>query len=428
MAMQHTVWSYGAVMYEMNVRQLTKAGTFKAAMRRLEHLRSIGVDVVWLMPIYPIGEVERKGSLGSYYSISDYCDVNPEFGKMADFDAFVAEAHRLGMKVILDWVANHTARDAKWLKNKPVSWYERDENGAAKVPWDWSDTAKLNYDERGVWKGQIEAMKFWVCKHAVDGFRCDMAMLVPLGFWQEARRELQCVKKDIFMLAEAEGVEFFDNAFDACYGWELHHSMCDVAQGKSRVWNLRDKVYAILNNFPQDSMHLSFTSNHDENSWSGSEYSRFGAALGAMTALTFVLPKTIPLIYTGQEYGYDHSFAFFDKDAMPEMPDNDTTELYRCLCALKHDFTALLSADLGGSFVEIDTNAPDCLLAFVRENMEGRVVYIANLSPYKVFSDFHTGIYEGQYRDVITGADATLYEHTWGDMEPWSFRVLAQKF
>lgn len=428
MAMQHVDWSYGAVMYELNIRQLTKAGTFKAAMRHLKHLRDIGVDVVWLMPIYPIGRVERKGSLGSYYSISDYCDVNPEFGKMADFDAFVAEAHRLGMKVILDWVANHTARDAKWLKDKPVSWYERDENGVAKVPWDWSDTAKLNYAEKEVWQGQIESMKFWVTQHSVDGFRCDMAMLVPLEFWQEARCELQCVKKDIFMLAEAEGVEFFDRAFDVCYGWELHHSMCDVAQGKSRVDALREKIYKLLNHFPTDSMHLSFTSNHDENSWSGSEHSRFGAALDAMTALTFVLPKSLPLIYTGQEYGYDHSFAFFDKDAMPKMKDNETTALYRRLCEMKHSFSALLSADAGGSFVEISTNAPDCLLAFVRENEEGRVVYVANLSPYKVFSDFHTGIYAGEYHDVVADESATLYEHTWGDMEPWSFRVLTQKF
>uniref|UniRef100_UPI004057ABD3 alpha-amylase family glycosyl hydrolase n=1 Tax=Alistipes sp. TaxID=1872444 RepID=UPI004057ABD3 len=424
--MQHAIWSYNAVVYEMNVRQLTEEGTFVAAMRYLQHLKSIGIDVIWLMPIYPIGKVERKGSLGSYYSISDYCDVNPEFGTMADFDAFVREAHRLGMRVILDWVANHTARDAKWLKDKPVNWYERGENGVAKVPWDWSDTAQLNYAEKAVWQGQMDAMKFWLQNHSVDGFRCDMAMLVPLEFWQEVRRELQCVKKDVFMLAEAEGVEFFDNAFDACYGWELHHAMVDVAQGKSRVWELRNRIYAQLNDYHQSSMHLSFTSNHDENSWSGSEQSRFGASLKAMIALTFVLPKSLPLIYTGQEYGYDHSFAFFDKDAMPKIADNETTELYRQLCEMRHSFSALNSADLGGSFVEIDNNAPDCLLTFVREDEASRVVYIANLSPYKVFTDFHTGIYAGDYHNVVTGKDEALYEHTWGDMEPWSFRLLTQ--
>ena len=426
--MQHADWSYSAVIYEMNVRQLTEEGTFKSAMRHLQHLKDVGVDVVWMMPIYPIGVAERKGSLGSYYSISDYCDVNPEFGSMAEFDAFVVEAHRLGIKVLLDWVANHTARDAKWLKNKPMNWYERDEQGVAKVPWDWSDTAKLNYAEKEVWKGQIDAMKFWVEKHGVDGFRCDMAMLVPLAFWQEVRKELQSVKSDIFMLAEAEGVEFFDNAFDACYGWELHHSMVDVAQGKSRVGVLRDKIYSILNNNPQTSMCMSFTSNHDENSWSGSEQSRFGEALDAMSALTFVLPKSFPLIYTGQEIGYDHSFAFFDKDAMPKFEPNEATEKYRRLCELKHEFSALNSADKGGSFIEINTNASDCLLTFVRENEQGRVVYIANLSPCKVFADFHTGIYAGEYHNVLSGEREALYEHTWGDMEPWSFRLLSQKW
>lgn len=426
--MQHAAWSYDAVLYEMNVRQLTDEGTFVAAMRHLQHLKDMGVDAVWLMPIYPIGKVERKGSLGSYYSISDYCAVNPEFGSMADFDAFVAEAHRLGMKVILDWVANHTARDAKWLKEKPITWYERDEQGVAKVPWDWSDTAKLNYAEKAVWQGQIDAMKFWVQEHAVDGFRCDMAMLVPLEFWQEVRRELQCVKSDIFMLAEAEGAEFFGKAFDACYGWELHHSMVDVAKGNSRVWALRDKIYSLLNDNPRTSMHMSFTSNHDENSWSGSEQSRFGAALEAMIALTFVLPKSLPLIYTGQEIGYDHSFAFFDRDAMPKFEPNKATERYRRLCEMKHSFEALRSADKGGSFVEINTNAPDCMLAFVRENEQGRVVYIANLSPYKIFADFHAGIYAGEYDDVLSGDKSMLYEHTWGDVEPWSFRLLSRKF
>ena len=204
--------------------------------------------------------------------------------------------------------------------------------------------------------------------------------------------------------------------------------MVAVAQGKTRVWELRDKIYTLLNNYPHSSMHMSFTSNHDENSWSGSEQSRFGDALKAMMALTFVLPKSMPLIYTGQEVGYDHSFAFFDKDAMPTFEPNAATEAYRKLCEMKHSFSALCSADLGGSFIEINNNAPDCLLTFVRENQQGRVVYLANLSPYKVFADFRTGIYAGDYTNVMTGETETLYDHTWGDMEPWSFRLLSREF
>ena len=425
--MQENSWSHKAVLYEMNVRQLTQEGTFKAAIKHLPLLKNVGIDAIWLMPIYPIGKVNRKGSLGSYYSISDYCAINPEFGTMEDFDAFVNEAHKLGMKVILDWVANHTARDAKWLTDKPLDWYERDEQGVAKIPWDWNDTAKLNYENHDVWQGQIEAMKFCL-KHNIDGFRCDMAMLVPIEFWQEVRRELESLKSDIFFLAEAEGNELFNEAFNACYGWEIHHTMCDIAQGKCRVWALRDKIYKELECYPTFATKMLFTSNHDENSWSGSEYERMGAAVEVMTALTFTLPKNLPLIYTGQEYGYDHSFEFFDKDAMPKMEENDTTELYRKLSELRHSFSALHSANAGGSFIEINNNAPDCLLTFVREDAQGRVVMVANLSPYTVFTDFHTGIYAGEYIDAISGEPSTLYEHTWGDMEPWSYRLLVRKF
>ena len=203
--------------------------------------------------------------------------------------------------------------------------------------------------------------------------------------------------------------------------------MVDVAQGKVRVWELRKRIYSLLNDYPKGSFHLAFTSNHDENSWSGSEQSRFGAALEAMTALTFVLPKSLPLIYTGQEIGYDHSFAFFDKDAMPAFEPNEVTERYHRLCAMKHSYESLHFSESNCSFVEINNNASDCLLTFVCENEKSRVVYIANLSPYKVFTDFHTGIYAGEYEDVVSGTKSTLYEHTWGDMKPWEYRLLVQK-
>ena len=172
--MLHPEWSYQAVIYEMNVRQLTREGTLRAAAAKLGFLRDMGIDAVWLMPVYPIGAEGRKGSLGSYYSIRDYCAVDPGLGTMGDFDAFVAEAHRLGMKVLLDWVANHTARDARWVGEKPADWYERDAAGAPAVPWDWTDTAKLNYANRDVWRAEADAMEFWVRRHAVDGFRCEI--------------------------------------------------------------------------------------------------------------------------------------------------------------------------------------------------------------------------------------------------------------
>ena len=208
--MLHPEWSYQAVIYEMNVRQLTREGTLRAAAAKLGFLRDMGIDAVWLMPVYPIGAEGRKGSLGSYYSIRDYCAVDPGLGTMGDFDAFVAEAHRLGMKVLLDWVANHTARDARWVGEKPADWYERDAAGAPAVPWDWTDTAKLNYANRDVWRAEADAMEFWVRRHAVDGFRCDMAMLVPVEFWNETARRLRKVNPDLFLLAEAEEPYLFE--------------------------------------------------------------------------------------------------------------------------------------------------------------------------------------------------------------------------
>lgn len=422
----HADWSYSAVLYEMNIRQLTPEGTISAAEKKLEFLHSMGIDAIWMMPIYPIGEENRKGSLGSYYSIQDYCAVNPEFGTMEDFDSFVAKAHSLGMKILLDWVANHTARDAKWLKTKSADWYEREADGTAKIPWDWSDTAKLNYANHDVWRGQIEAMRFWVEKHNIDGFRCDMAMLVPIEFWQQAAAVLHAVKPDIFMLAEAEELNLFDKAFDMCYAWEIHHMMCDIAKGERRVWDLRNTMYADRERYPNSAMKMMFTSNHDENSWSGSEFDRFGAAREVMTALTFVWEAAMPLLYTGQEVGYNHSFEFFERDYIPaeKYQANEDTELYRKLIALKHSQPALQAGERGGRTIEIENNAKDCLMTFVRESGDSRVVAIMNLSPYTIHADYNNGIYAGEYTNAITGEKVLLPVHLEQDIEPWGYTLL----
>ncbi|WP_288170833.1 alpha-amylase family glycosyl hydrolase [uncultured Alistipes sp.] len=426
---QHPEWSYGAVLYEMNVRQLTPEGTLRAAAARLEFLRDLGVDAVWLMPIYPIGEKNRKGTLGSYYSIRDYCAVNPELGTMDDFDDFVAEAHRLGMKVLMDWVANHTSRDARWIAGKPASWYERDASGEPAVPWDWTDTAKLDYANRDVWEAQTAAMEFWIARHAVDGFRCDMAMLVPIEFWQYAAARLRRVKPDLFLLAEAEQRNLFDDGvFDACYGWEMHHLLNDVAQQRVRVTALRDWLRADRGRYPRSAMRLAFTSNHDENSWNGSEFARMGAARGIMAAFTFVVPGGLPLIYTGQEVGYDHSFAFFDRDPIPaeSYRANAYTEFYRRLTELRHANPALAAGGRGGDMVEISNNAEDCLMTFVREVPGNQVVAVMNLSPYAIETDYYTGIYAGMYTDALTGRPSELRGHVVEPMGPWSYRILTR--
>ena len=421
-------WSYSAVLYEMNIRQLTAEGTLRAATERLPFLRSVGVDAIWLMPIYPIGVEGRKGRLGSYYSIRDYKGVNPEFGTADDLRHFITTAHALGLKVLLDWVANHTARDARWITERPSEWYERDEAGVAKVPWDWSDTAKLNYANHDVWRGQIEAMRYWVEEFGVDGFRCDMAMLVPIEFWQEASAELHRIKPDVFMLAEAEEDNLFDSAFNASYQWNIHHIMCDIAKGARRVWDLRNAIHSERAKYPREAMRMSFTSNHDENSWSGSHQARFGAALDVMTAMTFLMPSTMPLIYTGQEVGYDHSFEFFERDAIPAecYVENRSTELYRRLSALKHRELALAAGERGGEVIEIENNAKDCMMTFVREVRGSRVVAIVNLSPYTIHADFRTGIYAGKYIDALSGERVVLDDHVECDIAPWQYQILVK--
>ncbi len=424
--MIHPQWSYSAVLYEMNIRQLTPEGSLKAATARLEFLRELGIDIIWLMPIYPIGKVERKGSLGSYYSIADYCAVNDEIGTLEDFDALLAKAHSLGMRVILDWVANHTARDARWIEECDKEWYERDERGEPLVPWDWSDTAKLNYANKVVWHGQIDAMKFWL-ERGVDGFRCDMAMLVPIEFWREVASELHALNPDIFLLAEAEQTDLFDRAFDCCYAWELHHLMVDVARSNRRADALRDYIYADGARYPQWAMRMLFTSNHDENSWQGTEQSIFGESLDVMRIFSFVAPSVMPLLYTGQEIGYDHSFKFFERDAIADYAPNKTTEFYRRLIELKHNCSSLDAAERGGSWTTIRNNAEDCLMILVRESSDDRVVAIMNLSPYLIVAKYDTGIYAGSYIDAFSGENFTFESEVHSMMEGWSYKLIYQK-
>lgn len=382
-ALTHPDWSYDAVVYEMNVRQYTQEGTFAAAQKELPRLKDLGVDVVWLMPIYPIGVKERKGTLGSYYAISDYCDVNPEFGKLEDFDAFLAEAHKNGLKVILDWVANHTSPDAKWINEKPLDWYLRDSLGNTIVQYDWTDIAALNYDNEDMRHEMRESMRFWLDR-GIDGFRCDMAFIVPSDFWKSTIDSLRNEYGHIYMLAEGEKPELHEAGFDASYSWELHHMLNTIAQGKSNADSLRNYLVRNVEEYGNDAFRLMFTSNHDENSWAGTEFERMGDAAEVMAALTFTLPQGQPLIYTGQEVGFDHRFLFFEKDPITSWEENDYTAMYRELCRLRHTRPALRPGK-EGSVEYLDAfsdgaSVNDKVLAFKRMNAGDTLTVIANLS------------------------------------------------
>lgn len=414
-------WASDAVLYEMNVRQLTPEGTFAAAERQLPRLRDMGVDIVWLMPVYPIGELGRKGSLGSYYAIRDYCAVNPEFGTMADFDRFLARAHELGLRVILDHVGNHTSPDAAWVTERPAEWYVRDSTGAPVVQYDWTDIAKLNYDCPEVRTALYDVLKFWVDK-GVDGFRCDVAMEVPHDFWQDAFARLRTVRPDLFTLAEAEGPQFHADGFDATYGWELHHVLNDIAQGKKSAADLRELLGKYAEEYPAQAFRMMFTSNHDENSWNGTEFERMGDAAATMAALTYVLPQSLPLIYTGQEIGYDHRFAFFEKDPVPAWEPNRWTDLYTRLNALRHDNPALASgAALGG--MNYMGGAVADLMAFTRTAGDNKAVCLFNLSakPQPVIPTVEVG---GEYTDAMTGERRTIAPGEEFSLGPWEYLIL----
>ena len=360
-----------SVVYEMNVRQYTPEGTFAAAQQQLPRLKELGIDILWLMPIHPIGVKERKGTLGSYYAIADYKAINPEFGTMEDFERFLAEAHKLGFRVVLDCVANHTSPDAKWINECPADWYMRDENGNTVVNYDWYDIAELNYGKREVWDAMADQMRFWMEK-GIDGFRCDMACEVPLEFWQETISALRADYPGMYMLAEGEEPKLHSlSGFNSSYAWELHHMLNAIARGEKNIPELLEYIEKDAQRHPADAFRLMFTSNHDENSWAGTEFERMGDAAKLMAVLTFTLPNGQPLIYTGQEMGWNKRFEFFEKDHIPAWEENEYTDFYKWLIALRHDNPALAAGDKGGKFEVVSTE--DSTLVFTRTLPENKV-------------------------------------------------------
>ncbi len=307
-------WAKNANIYEVNIRQYTPEGTFNAFLPHLDRLKAQNTSIIWIMPIYPISQEGRKGSLGSYYAIKNYKEINPEFGSLDDFKALVTKAHSLGIKVIIDWVANHTGRDNVWTKSNP-EWFNHDADGKISIPkdTDWDDVADLNYNNSQMRLAMIDAMKYWIDVADIDGFRCDVAGMVPTDFWVQARKELE-KKKTIFMLAEDENPKIHA-AFDMTYGWQLHHILNDVAQSKKDCRDIIKFYKKDYKKFKPQDYRMNFTSNHDENTWSKSEYDRMGNAAVTMAALTYYLPG-MPLVYSGQEAANKKALKFFDKDTI----------------------------------------------------------------------------------------------------------------
>lgn len=384
-------WLESAVIYEANLRQGTPTRDLKGLQRQLPRLRDIGVDVIWLMPIHPISKAERKGTLGSYYAVQDYKAVNPEFGTIDDLKEFVRTAHTYGMKVILDEVCNHTGVDNAWVTEHP-DWFARDEKGNMYGPYDWTDVYKLDYTNPETRAAMIDALSFWIKEADIDGYRCDVAGEVLTDFWEEARPKLQAIKP-VLMLAEASKPELLVKAFDIDYAWPMKDVFNAIAatkgvnswataKGEKRPAMTAQDIPALLGKqkteYPAGAVHMNMITNHDLNSWEGTEFDRFGPATGAFAVLSYTLPGA-PMMYTGQETGFNHAFEFFEQDSIqPSLENNEFTVFYETLNSLKHSKKALKTK---APIAFIPTSNPD-VLVFTRtaDDMSDSVTVVVNLS------------------------------------------------
>ena len=416
----HPEWSRNANIYEVNIRQYTPEGTLLAFVKHLPRLKEMGVDILWLMPVNPIGELNRKGTLGSYYSIKDYMAVNPEYGTLDDLKLLVARAHEMGMKVILDWVANHTSWDNPLTVDHP-EWYKRDTAGNIISPYDWTDVLQLDYAQPGLSDYMIGALKYWITEADVDGYRCDVAGMVPTEFWNRARRELDQVKP-VFMLAEAEKPELLAKAFDMDYGWEFHHIMNKVAQGSMMVSDLKKYFRKNDSICPGNTYRMYFTSNHDENSWQGTEFERMGNAAPIMAVLSATV-HGMPLIYSGQETGLDKRLRFFEKDTILWDGNEEYAGFYKILLDLKHRNKALWNGNDGGLMEILPVSNDSLTLVFTRQKETDRVVVLFNFSKEKQEIKLRNFAYPGSYTDIFNGDEIVIRKRALFKLEPWDYRI-----
>ena len=417
---RHPEWSYNASIYEVNLRQFSPGGTFREFESHLPRLRDMGVGILWFMPIHPIGEKGRKGTLGSYYSVKDYYGVNPEFGTLDEFRALVAEIHDMGMYVIIDWVANHSAWDNVLTEEHP-DWYMRDNYGNFKPPVaDWWDVIHLDYRNWGLRRYMIDVMKFWVEDVGIDGFRCDVAGMVPLDFWEAARAELEAVKP-VFMLAEWDSPAAHRAAFDMTYSWDLASTMNNIGGNKATADAIDAYLGREARSFKRDDYRMLFTTNHDENSWNGTVFERLGDGVEAFAVLSATLPG-MPLIYSGQEAGLDKRLDFFEKDEI-RWNGYRYQRLYTTLLSLKRRNRALWNGEAGGLLERVYTTADQSVFAFVRKKHGDGVFAVFNLSGLGQTVTLLGDAYPGLYRDVFTGAEVTFDGEAEIELEAWEYRL-----
>lgn len=416
---KHPEWSKNASIYEVNVRQYTPEGTFEALEGHLPRIKELGTDIIWLMPIHPIGEVNRKGSLGSYYSVKDYLGVNPEFGDTLSFKKFVKRAHAEGLKVIIDWVANHSSWDNALVTQHP-EWYAKDSAGKMFSPFDWTDVVKFDFSNQELRNYMIDALAYWVKEYDIDGYRCDVAGEVPMDFWDQARAELDKIKP-VFMLAEAEGPQFH-SAFDMTYGWEFHHIMNKIYKGEAKAADVEKYLLKNDSLYPEDAYRMYFITNHDENSWNGTEFERLGDATETFFALSTLVPG-MPLVYTGQEAGLNKRLKFFEKDPV-EWGDYQKAEFYQTILDLKEQNKALANGKEGGTWRRIKTSDDNNAFVVLREKGDQQVLGIFNLSAKEITIGLEDENIDKEFNVLFDKEDLTIDKNTRVKLPAWSYKVL----
>ncbi len=413
----HPSWIMQGNIYEVNVRQYTQEGTFNAFSKHLDRLKNMGVQTLWFMPIHPIGVVDRKGTLGSYYAVSDYTAINPEFGDMKDWKALVKTAHTKGFKVIIDWVPNHTSCDHGWLTRHP-DFYVQDIDGKPAMAFDWSDTKQLNYKNEELVDSMIASMKFWIEQSDIDGFRCDVAGEVPDDFWKKAIPELKKMK-NVFMLAEGDKPSLNQSGFDASYPWAMFAMMKKVAKGE-RMANSLDSIRKYDDTaFPKNTIRMYFTSNHDENSWNKADFETMPGAIHAPFAVfTQTMVRSVPLIYSGQEEPVLRPIEFFEKDPM-NFAKYKRADFYKTLLNLRMRNEAL-SPD--AAFRKVSVGNGSHIYAYERSKGKKKVLVILNLSGQAKNIVIEDNTLWGMAYNVFTKTPETLTPQSWS-IEPWGYAV-----
>ncbi|EAR15182.1 alpha-amylase family glycosyl hydrolase [Robiginitalea biformata] len=449
-------WLQWSNLYEVNLRQYTPEGTFAAFRNHLPRLRDMGVDILWFMPVQPVSRERRKGPMGSPYALSDYLATNPDFGSFEEFCQLVEEIHRLGMRVILDWVPNHTGWDHSWIREHP-DWYIRGDSGKIIDPvnpvtgesWGWTDVAALDYGNPEMRQAMIDAMTYWVRESGIDGFRADVAHGVPVDFWEECTRTLYAIRP-LFMLAEAEDSELVNSGyFTADYGWDMHHLFNEIAKSLGGAAGGRQLDQGNIAASPgEDStatadaleidrqlsrqaeryrrgLKMYFTSNHDENAWAGTEFRRMGAAHLVFAVIAATL-RGIPLVYSGQEAAMDRQLAFFEKDEI-SWGDYPYTDFYKALNELRHRNRALWNTEGGGRVVKIPTGVDRWVYAFTRGFETDRVVVVLNLSTHPREAVLGGLGYSGEYKRIFGGQSGFLGPGDTLVLEPLEYRVYSNR-